>query len=95
MDANTYYLNQHMDDLDRLAEQEEQIDEAAAEFVNDPQSEYWPWTVERVQEAMSESRHTQKLIDARGDDAKLAAMTRKIVVDYWMNEARIYVERKL
>jgi hypothetical protein len=85
MDANTYYLNQHMDTF----KEEVCVKSFAQEQIENPDSDFYPWTPERVHEALSESPDIglARIVEGHYDDRKLAMAVREIVLRYWLDSA--------
>lgn len=83
--ANTYYLNQYMDTFKEVDDPHEQAQAA----LEDPESEFYAWTPERVLEALSESPDLGlcRIVEGHADDRKLAMAVREIVLRYWYDTA--------
>jgi hypothetical protein len=89
MDANVYYLEQHLQDQDDWAAAQNHAEEMAQQEIEDPTSKFYPWTVKNVDEALTEikSRELQRIINTYHDDKALARVIREVVVGYWFDNA--------
>ena len=89
MDANTYYLNQHMDDVDNRQRNYEHAAWIAQQDMEDPKSDFYPWTPDRIYEAMTEAPDAAlaRMAAAHGNDKELATIVREIVLAYWLETA--------
>lgn len=93
--ANTYFLNCHLDDMDRLQRQAEEAERTAQEWVEDEASDFYPWNPDAIREAMCEveDKHLERMVKAKGCDKELAKAVREIVVGYWLQQAQDKAER--
>lgn len=92
-DANDYFLRQQQ----RLDEEQADLDEQArdiAERLVRPGAEFYPWTADRLLEALSEvprrdAERMAALAEAPGDEsaAELGRAVRDAVLDYWTDVA--------
>lgn len=96
-DANEYYLQQHLEETERLMSRAEWIDEMALGMIQDESCEFWPWTVERIKEAICEApdHEIQRLIDALSDLSLLGQELQNVVDFYWVDRASDYLEKNL
>jgi hypothetical protein len=96
MDANTYYLNQHMGELDDRAQRRENAEWIATQEMADPTSDFYPWTPDRITEAFNEapSAALERVAANHGDDRELAKVVREIVLAYWLETATDFYEEK-
>lgn len=97
LDANTYYLNQHLDAVDNRVRNAEEADRIAKEAVEDVNGPYWPWRPEAIREAVSEVSDEQlaRVVASRFSDAGLACVIRDIVSGYWYSVALSDTEESL
>jgi hypothetical protein len=88
-DANTYYLNQHMGDIDADAQRRDNAQWIATQEMADPKSDFYPWTPSRITDAFNEapSKDLQRMAAAHGNDRELAVIVREIVLGYWLETA--------
>jgi len=89
MDANTYYLNQHMDAISDADQRIERATWIAQQEMEDTQSDFYPWTPDRIYEAMTEAPDAAlaRMAAAHGNDRELATIVREIVLAYWLESA--------
>jgi hypothetical protein len=89
MDANTYYLNQHMGQIDDRAQRRDNAEWIAKQEMDDPKSNFYPWTSDRISEAFNEapSSALERLAANHGNDRELATVVREIVLGYWLETA--------
>ena len=92
MDANTYYLNQYLGEIEARDRWQTKAQEYAQEQVEDERGAYYPWTEANVYEALGEisSADIKRIVAAKNDDKELAQLMREILVGYWFN----YCEEK-
>jgi hypothetical protein len=89
MDANTYYLNQHLAEVERQERHHEWASQKAQEYVEEANGYYSPWLPDNIAEALAEVEPPEcaRLAAAYADDKELAKVVREIVVGYWYNMA--------
>jgi hypothetical protein len=90
MDANTYYLNQYLDEQEAAVRRYENSREAVAQaLIENPQSKFYPWTEDNVFEALGEAPASvfSGMAKAHGNDKELANIVREAVVGYWYETA--------
>jgi len=89
MDANTYYLNQHMDAVTEADSWQDRAEWIAQQEMQDPESDFYPWTPSRINEAFIEAPLSAlaRITDCHGDDRALATVVREIVLGYWLETA--------
>jgi hypothetical protein len=87
--ANTYYLNQHMGEIDEAAQRRENAEWIAKQEMDDPTSDFYPWTSDRITEAFNEAPNAAlvRLASKHGNDYELAKAVREIVLAYWFESA--------
>jgi hypothetical protein len=89
MDANTYYLNQYMGEVDERAQRYENAQWIAQQEMEDPKSEFYPWNTANISEALTEAPNSafERLAVNHGNDHELATIVREIVLAYWLESA--------
>jgi hypothetical protein len=89
MDANTYYLNQYMGEIDEQSRRRDDAESIAHQEMNDRNSDFYPWTPDRISEAFNEapSAALERLAANHGNDRELATVVREIVLAYWLETA--------
>ena len=89
MDANTYYLNQRMDDIDESAQWHDRATSIAHMELEDPNSSFYPWSVSNIEEALNEAPGSAlaRIAACHGNDRELATVVREIVLAYWLETA--------
>jgi hypothetical protein len=89
MDANTYYLNQHMDAVNEYDSWQDRAEWIAKQEMDDPMSNFYPWTSDRISEAMNEAPQSalERMVASHGNDRALATVVREIVLGYWLETA--------
>lgn len=95
-DANTYYLNQHMGDIDSRAKRRDDAEWIAKQEMDDPKSDFYPWTPDRITEAFNEAsaKDLERMAAAHGNDRELSTVVREIVLAYWLETATDFYEEK-
>jgi len=94
MDANTYFANQYLGEVEDAQRRAEQDAELAKEMIEDEESEFYPWHPDQIREAICEisDLHLRTLANARISDKAMAMQLREIVVGYWLRQAEIDLE---
>ena len=94
MDANIYFLNQHLGTVEDGQRRADANAETAQEWINDESSEFYPWHPDQIRHAICEIKdeHLERLIKARADDKELAKALREIVVGFWLHQAEYHAE---
>jgi hypothetical protein len=89
MDANTYYLNKHLSDIDESAQCHDRAQSIARMEMDDPQSKFYPWSPANISEAFNEAPLSalNRVTAAHGNDRELATVVREIVLGYWFETA--------
>lgn len=97
IDANTYFLNQHMDRRDAAYRRAEKIDEMAQQLLEDKAGDYYPWSRLAVAEAFMEigTKELERIVACRHDDKQLATAIREVVIGYWLDLAKDYAEKHI
>lgn len=92
IDANTYYLNEHMSETTRMLEKENRARYLASRDMHHIKSDFYPWTADRMMEALNEASvpDLEDMASAHADDKKLANSIREIVLAYWLQKATEY-----
>jgi hypothetical protein len=96
MDANTYFANQHQDNQSEAAQWHDRANWIAQQEMADPNSDFYPWTSDRVSEALNEapSSAIERMVKNHGNDRELATVVREIVLGYWLETATEHFENQ-
>lgn len=92
MDANEYYLDRYMGEVSGRIESWEHAQRLAKKEMDDPKSDFYPWTQDRMMEALNEAKikDLEWMASLHADDKKLAGALREIVLSYWLETAANY-----
>ena len=90
MDANTYYLNAHMDTLNEDDDDVERAEELANKEIENPSGEFYPWSEKNFQEAFAnmDIEHIKGFLDFRESPQTLADHLKDVIEKYWWEQAR-------
>jgi hypothetical protein len=92
MDANEYYLDRFMGEVTGRAQRLDDAQWIAKQEMDDPKSDFYPWTEARMMEALNEAKikDLEWMASLHADDKKLAGALREIVLSYWFETATNY-----
>lgn len=90
--ANTYYLNQHLHQLDIEQRYEERAEEIAAQEIKDTGSQFYAYDPENVGEALEslDEKTINRFIATQDDPVRFLEVYKDVVEGYWFEQAKLH-----